>query len=116
MILRDTTVMVSGVGTGLGREVARLALRDCARLVLAARTESVHETTAKQLYPSGVRVAYARTDITSAGECEALVAHAMQRFGAVDAVFQVAVHVGALSKTRGSLATRRGCTTSPRGI
>ncbi len=58
MILKDTTVVVSGVGTGLGREVARLALRDGARVVLAARTESVLKTTAAELDPSGERVAY----------------------------------------------------------
>ncbi len=46
MLLKDKTVLVSGVGGGLGREVARLALRDGSRVVLAARTESVLEVTA----------------------------------------------------------------------
>ena len=92
MILKDRAVVVSGVGTGLGREISRLALRDGAKVVLAARTESVLETTARELDPSGERVAYARTDITCAEDCEALAALAVERFGAIDAAVQVAAY------------------------
>ena len=92
MILRDRTLIVSGVGAGLGREVARLALRDGARVVLAARSESVLEATAKDLDPSGERVAWQRTDITSADDCQALVDRAVERFGAVHALVQVAAY------------------------
>jgi len=92
MILKGSTVVVSGVGSGLGREVARLALRDGARVVLAARTESALEATAGELDPSGEHVAYARTDITSAEDCEALAALAVERFGAIDAMVQVAAY------------------------
>jgi NAD(P)-dependent dehydrogenase (short-subunit alcohol dehydrogenase family) len=92
MILEDRTLVVSGVGAGLGREVARLALRDGGRVVLAARTESVLEQTAKELDPSGERVAYARTDITRAEDCEELTALALERFGRIDAMVQVAAY------------------------
>ena len=90
MILEDRTLVVSGVGTGLGREVTRLALRDGARVVMAARTEAVLEQTASELDASGERIAYARTDITRAEDCEALVALAVERFGRIDAMVQVA--------------------------
>ena len=92
MILKDRTLVVSGVGAGLGREVTRLALRDGARVVLAARTEAVLEQTARELDPSGERVAYARTDITSAEHCEALAALAIEKFGRIDAMVQVAAY------------------------
>ena len=49
MILEGKTLVVSGVGGGLGREVARLALRDGARVVLAARSEDVLEKTAAEI-------------------------------------------------------------------
>jgi NAD(P)-dependent dehydrogenase (short-subunit alcohol dehydrogenase family) len=90
MILEDRTLVVSGVGAGLGREVTRLALRDGARVAMAARTESVLEQTAKELDTSGERVVYARTDITSAPDCEALTALAVEKFGRIDAMVQVA--------------------------
>lgn len=94
-MLDGRTVLVSGVGAGLGREVARGALRDGARVVLAARTESVLESTAKELDPTGERVAWRRADITSAEDCAALAALAGERFGALHAVVQVAAYEGA---------------------
>lgn len=90
MILEGKTVLVAGVGSGLGREVAACALRDGANLVLAARTESTLEQTAKDLDPSGRRVAWCATDIGEAADCEALVALGRERFGSVDALVQVA--------------------------
>jgi NAD(P)-dependent dehydrogenase (short-subunit alcohol dehydrogenase family) len=90
MILQDKTVVVCGVGAGLGREVARLALRDGARVVLGARTEAQLESTAKELDPSGKRVAWRRTDVTDAASAAALARTAVERFGALDALVVVA--------------------------
>jgi NAD(P)-dependent dehydrogenase (short-subunit alcohol dehydrogenase family) len=81
---------VTGVGVGLGRECAASALRDGANVVLAARTAATLETTAQELDPSGERVATQVTDITDPDSCEALVEQAKSRFGAVDALIQVA--------------------------
>lgn len=92
MILQDRTVLVTGVGAGLGAEVARLALRDGANVVLAARTEKVLEATAKELDESGRRVAWSRTDITQPEDCAKLVEVAQERFGAVHALVQVAAY------------------------
>jgi NAD(P)-dependent dehydrogenase (short-subunit alcohol dehydrogenase family) len=92
MILENRTLVVSGVGGGLGREVARIALRDGARVVLAARTAATLETAAAELDPSGERVAWARTDITRAEDCQALASLARERFGAVHALVQVAAY------------------------
>ena len=66
MILEGKTVLVAGVGAGLGRHVVEAALRDGANVLLAARTEAVLEQTAKEVDPSGKRVAWRRTDIASA--------------------------------------------------
>jgi len=92
MILQGKTVLVSGVGAGLGREVAQCALRDGANVVLAARTQATLEQTAKELDPQGQRSAWRATDITKPEDCEALVALATQRFGGVDALVQVAAY------------------------
>jgi NAD(P)-dependent dehydrogenase (short-subunit alcohol dehydrogenase family) len=92
MLLEDRVVVVSGVGAGLGRAVAQGALRDGARVVLAARTEAALEGAARELDPSGERVAWRRADITSADDCAALTAHALERFGRVDALVQVAAY------------------------
>jgi NAD(P)-dependent dehydrogenase (short-subunit alcohol dehydrogenase family) len=92
MILEGKTVLVTGVGGGLGRECATSALRDGARVVLAARTAETLEATAAELDPTGERVATHVTDITDADSCDALVETAMSRFGSVDALIQVAAY------------------------
>jgi NAD(P)-dependent dehydrogenase (short-subunit alcohol dehydrogenase family) len=92
MILQGKTVLVTGVGGGLGRECAASALRDGARVVLAARTAETLESTAAELDPSGERVAAHVTDITDADSCAALVDTALSRFGSVDALIQVAAY------------------------
>jgi NAD(P)-dependent dehydrogenase (short-subunit alcohol dehydrogenase family) len=92
MILQGKTVVVTGVGGGLGRECAASALRDGANVVLAARTAETLEATASELDPSGERVAAQATDITDPDSCAALVQTAQGRFGSVDALIQVAAY------------------------
>ena len=98
MILQGKTLIVSGVGGGLGTEMTRAALRDGARVVIGARTESVLEDTANELEPSGERIAWRRCDITNSEDCEALVALALERFGAVHALLQVAAYEAAFGE------------------
>ena len=90
MILEGKTVVVSGVGPGLGREVAACALRDGANVAIAARTQEKLASIAKELDPSGERVLAQPADITDYASCEALMAAAAERFGGVDAVVNVA--------------------------
>jgi NAD(P)-dependent dehydrogenase (short-subunit alcohol dehydrogenase family) len=92
MILEGKTVVVTGVGGGLGRECAASALRDGANVVLAARTADTLERTAAELDPSGERVATQVTDIIDAESCQVLVDEALRRFGTVDALIQVAAY------------------------
>jgi len=90
MLLEGKTVIVTGVGAGLGRECATSALREGANVVMAARTQATLDEAAAELDPGGGRVAAVATDITDADACAALVAQAQDRFGSVDALIQVA--------------------------
>jgi NAD(P)-dependent dehydrogenase (short-subunit alcohol dehydrogenase family) len=90
VILEGKTLVVTGVGSGLGSEIARAAVRDGAHVVLAARTGATLEALAKELDPSGERVATVPTDISDDAQCRALAEAASQRFGRVDALAQVA--------------------------
>jgi NAD(P)-dependent dehydrogenase (short-subunit alcohol dehydrogenase family) len=101
MILKDKVVVVVGVGPGLGRECARVALRDGARVVIAARNEEKLRKAAEELDPSGERVAHAAVDVSDPARCAALFETAAKRFGGVDA----AVNVAALDTVMGSLET-----------
>lgn len=90
MPVQGKTIVVCGVGPGLGRAVALAALRDGANVVLAARRQESLETHAKSLDPSGKRVLSVATDVTDEDQCRGLMSAAAQRFGSVDAVVQVA--------------------------
>ena len=92
MILQNKTVVVSGVGPGLGREVAAIALRDGANVVLGARREHKLIKAATALDPSGARVAHCVTDINDPEQCERLMRTAVEHFGGIDAVVQVAAY------------------------
>ncbi|MEV1022167.1 SDR family oxidoreductase [Streptomyces sp. NPDC050264] len=89
-LLAGKTVIVSGVGAGLGHQVAAAVLRDGGNAVLGARTASHLAEVAAELDPEGTRTAYRSTDIGDEGQCEALAVLARERFGGVDAVVHVA--------------------------
>jgi NAD(P)-dependent dehydrogenase (short-subunit alcohol dehydrogenase family) len=89
-LLTGKTVVVSGVGAGLGHQVAAAVVRDGGNAVLGARTEANLAKSAAGIDPDGVRTAFRATDITDEGQCEALAALARERFGAIDAVVHVA--------------------------
>ncbi|MCZ4608551.1 SDR family oxidoreductase [Streptomyces sp. Lzd4kr] len=89
-LLTGKTVVVSGVGAGLGHQVAAAVVRDGGNAVLGARTESNLAKSAAELDPDGAHTAYRATDITDEGQCEALAALARERFGGIDGVVHVA--------------------------
>ncbi|MFE1944825.1 SDR family oxidoreductase [Streptomyces massasporeus] len=98
-LLAGKTVVVSGVGAGLGRQVAAAVVRDSGRAVLGARTEASLARTAAEIDPGGELTAYRATDIRDEAQCEALAGVARERFGGIDAV----VHVAALDGYFGGL-------------
>jgi NAD(P)-dependent dehydrogenase (short-subunit alcohol dehydrogenase family) len=101
VILGGKTVIVSGVGPGLGREIARCAARDGANVVIGARSAAKLAALAAELDPDALRVAAHAFDIVDPASCEGLVAFAERRFGGVDALVQVA----ALDTVFGGLET-----------
>ncbi|MFK4182714.1 SDR family oxidoreductase [Streptomyces sparsogenes] len=99
MLLRGKTVIVSGVGPGLGLRVAAACVRDGGNAVLGARTEEQLAKAAAEADPGGGHTAWRATDIADEGQCEALAALAVERFGGIDAV----IHVAALDSYMGGL-------------
>ncbi|MFD1660843.1 SDR family oxidoreductase [Streptomyces caeni] len=89
-LLQGRTVVVSGVGAGLGHRVAAAVVRDGGNAVLGARTRAHLAKTAAALDPDRAHTAYRATDITDEAQCEALAALAVDRFGGIDAVVHVA--------------------------
>lgn len=89
-LLEGKTVIVSGVGAGLGRQVVEAVLRDGGNAVLGARTEANLVKAVAELDPDGEHTAFKGTDITNERHCDALARFAWERFGRIDAVVHVA--------------------------
>lgn len=90
MLLRDRTVVVSGVGPGLGQRIGAAVVRDGGNAVLGARTEANLAKAAQEIDPQGAHTAWRVTDIADEAQCAALAALAVERFGGIDAVVHVA--------------------------
>jgi len=90
MLLEDKVVIVSGVGPGLGREIAAAAAREGASVMMGARTEENLEAAAAEIDPTGKTAGYQVTDITDAAQATRLVDAAAERFGKVDALVNCA--------------------------
>ncbi|HUY63739.1 MAG TPA: SDR family oxidoreductase [Acidimicrobiales bacterium] len=86
MLLEGRVCVVSGAGPGLGRQVALLAARHGADVVLAARRPDVLRQVADEVEALGRRALVVPTDMTDAGQCEELAARTVDVFGRVDAL------------------------------
>ena len=90
MILEGRTVLVAGAGPGLGRSSARLALRDGANVAIMARSAERLAAAAAELDPTGRRVIAQPGDVTDQRSCDDAASAAVERFGALHAVINVA--------------------------
>ena len=99
--LDGKTIVISGVGPGLGRETALIAAREGGNVVLGARTESTLESIAKDVEKAGAKAAYLRTDITNPAESQALIDLTLSTFGRLDGL----INIAALDAVFGGLQT-----------
>jgi 3-oxoacyl-[acyl-carrier protein] reductase len=83
--LSGKTALVTAASKGLGRAVATELAREGARVVISSRDEESLAGTAAQIgEETGAEVEYRAADLTSAGVIEALIRHALNRFGGID--------------------------------
>jgi NAD(P)-dependent dehydrogenase (short-subunit alcohol dehydrogenase family) len=83
-LLDGKVAIVSGIGPGLGIELARAFAREGADVALGARTESALQDAAAEVEAQGRKAYWKRTDITKPEDCRALVAGTVEALGKVD--------------------------------
>jgi NAD(P)-dependent dehydrogenase (short-subunit alcohol dehydrogenase family) len=88
--LDGKTIVISGVGPGLGRETALIAAREGGNVVLGARTEATLASIAQDVEQAGAKAAYLCTDITNPAEGQALIDLALSTFGRLDGLINIA--------------------------
>jgi NAD(P)-dependent dehydrogenase (short-subunit alcohol dehydrogenase family) len=84
MLLEGKTALVSGVGPGMGRDIALLFAEHGADLVLGARNVDRVEAVAVEVRELGRRAEVVRLDITDRLACDAAVRAAVGAFGRLD--------------------------------
>lgn len=85
--LQGKSIVVTGGGTGLGREMSRYFLQLGARVLITSRKSDVIEATAKELQAeTGGQVAAVACDVRHYEQVEAMRDTALAAFGKVDAL------------------------------
>jgi NAD(P)-dependent dehydrogenase (short-subunit alcohol dehydrogenase family) len=84
VLLSDQVAIISGVGPGLGRQLALAFARQGARLMLGARRPAPLAAVVAEVAALGGPAASLPTDITERWQCERLVQATLDEFGRVD--------------------------------
>lgn len=85
MTLRGKTALVTGSGRNIGRAIALAFAREGAHVVVNSRsnTEEI-EQVAREARAYGVQALPVRADVSEPGQVKAMIAQALETFGAVD--------------------------------
>ncbi len=79
--------VITGAGSGFGREFARIGARLGMKLVLADVQDDALEAVAVELRANGAEVLARHCDVSRGADVEALADAALERFGAIHLVF-----------------------------
>ena len=88
--LQDKVVVITGPAKGMGRAITLAFAREGARLVLAGRDLDAIAPVAREVTELGSEVEVVRCDMTRSTDAEALAAAALNCFGRIDVLVNVA--------------------------
>ena len=63
MLIKDRVAVITGIGPGMGREIALAFALDCARLAIGARNIEFVQKVAQECVAAGAEVVALRTDL-----------------------------------------------------
>jgi NAD(P)-dependent dehydrogenase (short-subunit alcohol dehydrogenase family) len=84
MLLKDKVIIISGVGPGMGQSLAKLAAAEGAKVGLGARNKAFLDEVVAEIKASGGEAIALSTDVTNAGQCQALADATEKAFGRID--------------------------------
>src|SRR3954467_15917858 len=82
--LAGKVAIITGGTSGIGRDTAVLFAKEGAKVVVAGRREAEGKKTIALVQAAGGEGIFVKTDVSKAADVEALVKHAVSRFGRVD--------------------------------
>jgi NAD(P)-dependent dehydrogenase (short-subunit alcohol dehydrogenase family) len=87
MRLQDKVAIITGAGSGIGREAALIFAREGARVVVADMNDGAGQSTVEDITSAGGAAMFVSTNVSQAASVEALVQQAEERFGRLDVIF-----------------------------
>jgi NAD(P)-dependent dehydrogenase (short-subunit alcohol dehydrogenase family) len=87
MRLQDKVVVITGGGSGIGRETAVLFAAEGAAVVVADVNDGGGEETVQLVHQAGGQAIYVHADVARAADCAAMVQAAETHFGKLDVLF-----------------------------
>jgi NAD(P)-dependent dehydrogenase (short-subunit alcohol dehydrogenase family) len=97
--LKDKVTIITGPAKGMGRAVTLAFAREGARLVLAGRDMAAIDPVAAEARLLGANAIVVSCDMTEPAQTEALAAKALEAFGRIDVLVNVAGGSGPIGKT-----------------
>ncbi len=85
--LQDKVIIVTGGGSGMGRDASLALARAGARVVIGNRNARAGADLLEEIVAAGGQALFRATDVSRPADCQALVALAMERYGRVDGAF-----------------------------
>jgi NAD(P)-dependent dehydrogenase (short-subunit alcohol dehydrogenase family) len=92
--LSGKVAIITGGSTGIGRATARCLAEAGVRVVIGDINQVDGVAVQDELVASGAECLFVRTDVSDAGDVEALVSRAVERFGRLDILFNNAAALG----------------------
>ncbi|MDZ7801760.1 MAG: glucose 1-dehydrogenase [Trueperaceae bacterium] len=85
--LADKVALITGAGSGIGRETALRFAGEGAAVVVADVQDDAGRATVADVEAAGGQADFVHADVSQAADCEAMIAFAEDRFGHLDVLF-----------------------------
>jgi NAD(P)-dependent dehydrogenase (short-subunit alcohol dehydrogenase family) len=87
MRLQNKVALITGAGSGIGRESALLFAREGARIVVVDVKDEAGEAVAAEIREAGGAAVYAHADVSKSSEAAGMIRVAEESFGRLDVLF-----------------------------
>ncbi len=88
-LFKGRVALVTGGGSGIGQAACHLYAHEGANVVVVDIDEQGGNETVRTIQTSGGDAAFVRADVSSPGDCQAMVDYALEQYGRLDIAFRL---------------------------